>query len=257
MLSKADVVNWRKKADWATDDQVEQDLIISICLVKIFNHPALKGRLAFRGGTALNKLIFPNPLRYSEDIDMNRLDNDSATPILDGIREALKDVFPKKAKSVRTQQSIKLIYKYDSCLGNERKLKIEINVRETLPQEQIVDYPFVVESDFFTGDTLIKGFCKEEMIGTKIRALYQRKKGRDLFDLYELGKLVLDWDKIVDSFKKLDIGASREDFEHNMEEKITDAMFVEDMVPLLPENVEYNVNEAYEWFKKVITPRLD
>lgn len=256
MLSQSDIGNWRQNANWPTEDQVEQDLLISICLVKIFNHPYLKDRLAFRGGTALNKLIFPEPLRYSEDIDMNRLENDSAGPIIDGIRAALKDVFPNKARFRPTDQSIKLIYRYPAISGNERKLKVEINVRETLPQKEIIDYPFEVDSEFFTGKTNIKGFCKEEMIGTKIRALYQRKKGRDLFDLYELSKLDLNWDKIIDSFKKLDIGATREAFEKNIEAKMKEPSFLEDITPLLPTNVEYDVNKAHEWFIKEIIPRL-
>jgi predicted nucleotidyltransferase component of viral defense system len=256
MLSKIDVVNWRKNVDWATDDQVEQDLIISICLVKIFNNPYLKDRLAFRGGTALNKLVFPKPLRYSEDIDMNRLENDSAGPMIDAIRDVLKDLFPKKASYKSTDQSIKLAYTYPSIVVEDRKVKIEINVRETLPQEDIINYPFEVRSEFFTGRTDIRGFSKEEMIGTKIRALSQRKKGRDLFDLYELGKLDLDWAKIIQSFKKLNIGATREDFEENMKEKMADSIFLEDMRPLLPSSVKYDVVAAYEWFKCKIIPML-
>ena len=256
MLSQNDVNEWKKKANWLNEDQVEQDLLISICLVKIYNHSYLKERLAFRGGTAINKLIFPEALRYSEDIDMNRLENDSAGPIIDGIREALEDVFPNKAKYKSTDQSIKLTYTYQSITGRNRKLKIEINVRETLPLEEIIDYPFEVISDFFSGKTNIRGYCREEMIGTKIRALYQRKKGRDLFDLYELGKLDLDWDKVVESFKKLNLGVSQEDFEKNLEEKMKDSSFLGDMEPLLPTNVKYDINMAYEWFLKEVSPKL-
>jgi predicted nucleotidyltransferase component of viral defense system len=256
MLAQNDIIEWRKIANWPTDDQVEQDLIISVCLVKIFNHPYLNNRLAFRGGTALNKLIFPKALRYSEDIDMNRLENENAGPIIDSIREALKSVFSKKAKFKSTDQSIKLMYTYSSIIGQDRKLKIEINVRETLPQEKIVEYPFEVNSGFFSGKASIRGFCKEEIIGTKIRALYQRTKGRDLFDLYELGKLDLDWDKIVNSFKKLDIGASSNDFKKNLEEKMKEPMFIEDIVPLLPTDAHYSVYDAHEWFVNNLLERL-
>jgi hypothetical protein len=50
--------------------QVEQDLIISRALCDLFNSPARWGKIAFRGGTAINKLLFRQPLRYSEDIDL-------------------------------------------------------------------------------------------------------------------------------------------------------------------------------------------
>ena len=137
MLPQSVITAWKKKADWPLDDQVEQDLIISAALVKIFNHEFLKGKLAFRGGTAINKLIFPKSLRYSEDIDLNRLEAGKAGPIFDAIRDSLNDIFPEKAQSERTDMSVKLIYSYPAFSGGTSKLKIEINVREILPQKNV------------------------------------------------------------------------------------------------------------------------
>ncbi len=50
--------------------QVEQDLIICRALCDLFNAPALAGKIAFRGGTPIHKLLFEQPLRCSEDIDL-------------------------------------------------------------------------------------------------------------------------------------------------------------------------------------------
>ena len=94
------------------------------------------------------------------------------------------------------------------------------------------------------------------MIGTKIRALYQRKKGRDLFDLYELRKINLDWNKIIENFKKLNIGATGKQYGLNLEEKMKDDGFLEDLKPLLPIDVEYDVQLAYEWFVRDILIHL-
>lgn len=66
MIPKPVVMSWRQIANWPKDDQVEQDLIISACLVDLYNHKFLKDKIAFRGGTALNKIVFPQALRYSE-----------------------------------------------------------------------------------------------------------------------------------------------------------------------------------------------
>ncbi len=71
MIPKADIVAWRQFAPWVNDAQVEQDLIISRALVAIFQNPVLAERLAFRGGTALHKLYFDIPRRYSEDINID------------------------------------------------------------------------------------------------------------------------------------------------------------------------------------------
>jgi predicted nucleotidyltransferase component of viral defense system len=257
MIPNNVIQDWRQIADWPLDEQVEQDLIISAALVEIFNSPALKGEIAFRGGTALNKLIFPKGLRYSEDIDLNRLSNGPVKPVFRGIREAMKNILPKeKVITETTLNSIKLFYSYPSIGGGTRNLKIEVNVRETLPQENLKEHDFSVNSEFYSGSTKIVAFNTEEMIGTKIRALYQRKKGRDLFDLYKLNELGVDWDKIIASYKLLNIGTSQKEFQDNMKEKEVDATFLNDMGPLLPSNVEYYIKDAFSWFYQTILPKL-
>lgn len=71
MIPTQNIVAWGAVVPWADPRQVEQDLIISRAIVAIFEDPFLRTALRFRGGTALNKLHFPAPLRYSEDIDIS------------------------------------------------------------------------------------------------------------------------------------------------------------------------------------------
>lgn len=256
MIPKPVVDRWRQIAPFPLDQQVEQDLIISRSLVELFNHNYLKTRIAFRGGTALNKLIFPKPLRYSEDIDLNRLEKGPAKPVIAAVREAMMPVLGKESSFETTKNSLKFFYSYQAIDGTSKKLKIEINVRETLPNKPLAKTPYSVESDYFEGQTTIVAFDTEEMIGSKIRALYQRNKGRDLFDLYELSKMKHNWDNIVESFKLLNIGASKKMFEQNLELKMKDAQFLEDILPLLPAGVTYDPQAAYKWFSEVIIPKL-
>ena len=63
---------------------------MSRALVEIFNHDLLGAELRFRGGTALNKIVFPEPLRYSEDIDLVRTSAGPIGPILGALRDALE-----------------------------------------------------------------------------------------------------------------------------------------------------------------------
>jgi len=51
----------------------------------LFNDPFLRDEIRFRGGTALNKLHFPKPLRYSEDIDLTRTKEGPSKPIWDRV----------------------------------------------------------------------------------------------------------------------------------------------------------------------------
>lgn len=70
MIPTAYIQEWTAATPWPDPRQVEQDLIICRALCDIFNEPWLADRLAFRGGTAINKFLFRQPLRSSEDIDL-------------------------------------------------------------------------------------------------------------------------------------------------------------------------------------------
>jgi predicted nucleotidyltransferase component of viral defense system len=80
---------WRASAPWADSRQVEQDLIICRALCDLFNEPALNRKIAFRGGTAINKLLFKQALRYSEDIDLVQTQPEPIGATVDAIRAAL------------------------------------------------------------------------------------------------------------------------------------------------------------------------
>jgi Nucleotidyl transferase AbiEii toxin, Type IV TA system len=74
MISRANITAWRKTAPWPNDPQVEQDLILSRVITEIFSLPIVAHQMVFRGGTALHKLYFEPPGRYSEDIDLVQRD---------------------------------------------------------------------------------------------------------------------------------------------------------------------------------------
>jgi len=63
LIPQAYIQAWREHAPWPNPAQVEQDLIICRALCDLFNAPALAGKIAFRGGTAIHKLLFRLPLR--------------------------------------------------------------------------------------------------------------------------------------------------------------------------------------------------
>ena len=77
------------QAPWPNLNQVEQDLIISRALCDLFNAPSLAGKIAFRGGTAINKLLFQRAYRYSEDIDLVQMQPEPIGSTIDATRDAL------------------------------------------------------------------------------------------------------------------------------------------------------------------------
>ena len=66
MITKQAIIEWQENAPWTDMRQVEQDLIISRALTAIYSDDYLASRLAFRGGTALHRIYFSPPARYSD-----------------------------------------------------------------------------------------------------------------------------------------------------------------------------------------------
>jgi predicted nucleotidyltransferase component of viral defense system len=185
MIPMMNVIAWANVVPWAEQRQIEQDLIISRAIVNIFADPFLREQLRFRGGTALNKLHFPAPIRYSEDIDLVRTASGPIGPILDRIRESLEP-WLGRANFDQSPVAPKLRFRVqaeDPATMAQIRLKIEINTSETDAYDPPQAISFNVDNPWFSGTAEISTFSREEMMATKLRALLQRNKGRDLFDL--------------------------------------------------------------------------
>lgn len=221
----------------------------------LFNAPALKGKIAFRGGTAINKLLFTQPLRYSEDIDLVQTQAEPIGTTVDAIRDTLS--WLGKCNREQAGHSMHLIFKItpEADTRATLKLKVEINTREHDNFFGPKSYPFVVESEWYRGETEITSFEPEELFGTKLRALLQRRKNRDLFDLYHgLDQLAMDVDKLVSCFdhylalegKPISCAVA----EQRMLEELTRSL-IEDIDPLLPAGVRFNDDDALLAFEHV------
>lgn len=250
MIPRDYITEWRDQAPWVQDAQVEQDLIISRALVALFGHPLLGSTLAFRGGTALYKLYLLPPVRYSEDIDLVQVESAPAGDMLDAIREVI-DPWLGKANWKQSERGVTLYYRFDSedAPPIRLRLKIEINTREHFDVFGIEQVDFEVNSRWFNGASTIQTYQLDELLGTKLRALYQRRKGRDLFDLalgLELGHA--EPTKVVAAFlhymEKQGVRTTRAEFEANLAQKLTKPQFVADITPLLANNAQYDLESA-------------
>jgi predicted nucleotidyltransferase component of viral defense system len=106
-------------------------------------------------------------------------------PLLDRIRERMKFI-GTRGKSERSLHNNSIIYRFNSEIPPviNMRLKIEINAREHFNVLGLKEIEFKVKNSWFTGECRLTTFELEELFGTKLRALYQRRKRRDLFDLY-------------------------------------------------------------------------
>jgi predicted nucleotidyltransferase component of viral defense system len=255
LIAKKYLEAWAKIAPWADERQVEQDLIICRALCDLFNSPALKGRIAFRGGTAINKLLFSEPLRYSEDIDLVQTKPEPIGQTIDAIREALAWLGVPARKVAA--HSLHLNYRFNPEAAPDERLllKVEMNTREHANLMGLREMPFKMQSEWYSGSCEISTFAPEELFGTKLRALLQRRKNRDLFDLHHgLESLNLDERKVIKAFDHyLDLEGTtitRAHAEERMLKKLI-ASLTDDIGPLLPVGSRFEEADALGAFENV------
>ncbi len=248
---------------WQTNEQVEQDLVICRALVEIFKDDFLADSLAFRGGTALHKLYLQPQPRYSEDIDLVQIRSEPIKKTIVHLQKALS--FLGKSKVTPKKDNNTIVYRFESEIPpiQNLKLKIETNCREHFSVLGWEKKPFKIQSSWFEGECNLTTYKLEELLGTKLRALYQRRKGRDLFDLWRaLKNDELDIELVVKCYKaymKFSLEKpipTKKEFLLNLERKRVDDEFLGDTKALLRTSENYNHEEAFEMVTKEIVERM-
>lgn len=186
---------WSRRVDWSSDLQVEQDLWLHLFLVGLYSRPELREELVFWGGTALHLLHLAGSdghrMRYSEDLDFLRKTPGGIGPVLTPLGEMIESgglqytyetrtTFPKAWAAIPTSlRDVPLKVKLEFNTW-ERDLALGIEVHElavSIPEE--LDVP-----GWPAGVVYISTPRLEEQAAFKVRALWERNKGRDLFDLW-------------------------------------------------------------------------
>lgn len=267
MIPRDYITEWRANAPWVLDSQVEQDLVICRALVNIFSHPALAKALAFRGGTALYKLYLKPAARYSEryseNTDLVQVNAEPAGPVMDALREVL-DPWLGKAQYKQSDGRVTFNYRFASedPTPLTLRLKVEINTREHFTEHGFQTVPFEVTSRWFSGSCDITTYDLDELLGTKLRALYQRRKGRDLFDIsLALAQGDVDPARIVAAFSRyMHEGGhrvTRAAFEENLTLKLADQRFLSDIPPLLSADLNWDAQSAAALVMERLFPLLE
>lgn len=264
MINRAAIMAWNEHAPWSEPFMVEQDLIISRALVNIFSDDFLASELAFRGGTALHKLYLgPDQPRYSEDIDLVQINPGPIKPILFRLGEVLSWMPDKVTKPKRHNNTMLFRMQSEIPPVQPIRLKVEINCYEHFNVLGLQKVPFKVENPWFSGECNLTTYSLDELIGTKLRALYQRKKGRDLFDLQvALDSAPLDIDKVLECYNRymefvVEKVPTYKQFVANMELKMADPEFLDDTDILLREGaLKFEPYRAYDMVKSTFIDRM-
>lgn len=273
MLSRRDITDWAPDARWATEAQVEQDLLITRAIIAIYEDSFLSGQVAMRGGTVLHKVHLAPAARYSEDIDLVAIGDRARghivgalmrvlDPIMGGppVRNVVERIKLAIRNAAQPNEVARLTYEYQPTVAPPpiAALKIEVNVTERTPVYPVVRLVYAPQLPSGARSIEIVSYDVNEMLGTKLRALLQRDHGRDLFDLAHawthcaapghphpisapaVARAFLDY------MAREGSAVSQDQFRRSLARKLTLARFRADLRDVLATGVEYDVDGAAE-----------
>lgn len=257
-ITPSQVEEWSRLLQVGSLRLAEQDLRLTSLLDLIGSDEGFPVPLAFKGGTALNKLYFEDEGRLSVDLDFNALGSrDSVQQARGGIRARLftlvRELDPTSLiHHDHTWGLVRVAGRYDPVSGGKKDLiKVEVSMVERFPITPLVRKRFDVPGG---GSGEVATYGLDELISTKLRAFYSRRKGRDLYDLVRAGGLLGDPRLLrrmaVYHFYRTGALYIPEDLRANFEEKLGDPEYLEESRLFLREGRDWNAGMAVERFRE-------
>ena len=262
LLTRRDIIYHQSIVPWPNMRQVEQDLLLCRSMIALFEDDFLKTQIAMRGGTLLHKVYLAPPARYSEDIDLVVIGDRPDEHISKAIKRVLRDVLGRPSHSaweavklavrnvVKPSRVLRVIYHVPSLAdpgGKPLEIVVEANATERTSFRPVARLSFCYPFRDQTVSATLNGFEIHEMLGTKLRALFQRKRGRDLFDLYWAlteSSFPVNPSEIIESFlfymQQEGTIARRDEFIGILKNHLQDRGFLTDMNALLRTGISYD-----------------
>ena len=167
-------------------DVLEKVIHLLGLLDAIRSHPFLKGKLALKGGTALNLFVFDVP-RLSVDIDLNYVGAETTQAMLDErplIEEAMEAVFSREDLSIRripqAHAGGKWSLRYPAASGQSGRIDVDVNYMFRVPLWPVTTIDSRPVGSWRTTDIPVVDI--HELSAGKLTALLARRRARDLFD---------------------------------------------------------------------------
>jgi Uncharacterized conserved protein len=201
MISKRDILD--RADEWSLRaDVVEKDYVLGWLLAALGSHPATHEAWVFKGGTAIKK-CFIETYRFSEDLDFTlRADAPYDEPAiraalagvaslaqeLSGIEFRAVDIRARQNKAGEPTYEARLTYRGPLAIPIEPKVRFDLTRFEEIglpPERRAIMHAY---PDSLPDDATVACYAFEELLAEKIRALLQRTRPRDLYDVV----LILD-----------------------------------------------------------------
>ncbi len=183
---------------------VEKDYVLGWVLAGIYQHAVLAENWIFKGGTCLKKCYFET-YRFSEDLDftltdLSRIDQEF---LVDAFREIGEwiyertgieipeelqefEVFENPRGTVSCQGKLSYRGPIAPRSGGLPRIKLDLTLDELLVLPSAERVIFHDYSDVPTDEISIRCYAYEEAFAEKVRALGERARPRDLYDVVNL-----------------------------------------------------------------------
>lgn len=256
-ITEGTVRKWGDLIDINNLNVAEHDYRISYLLSDICSNEFLKDKLLLKGGTAINKLHLKSLSRISLDLDFNHIGSkEEVLKSVRRIRETLIQIAKEQDQSYkvtfdRRYEQTTIHLKYNSVTGQQpiQPIKIEVSHVERFPILKTESKELML----YNSQTSIETYRIEELLATKLRTIYDRMKGRDLYDLASCIHLVSD--KIV--LKKMFLYyfyRDRKVFDPKIFfEKVSNSSYDDDVRGYIRPSVRFDLEDA----KKEVIQKYD
>ncbi len=198
MIGRAAIVE--RVSEWGLrEDVVEKDYALGWVLWGIGSDPVLANAWVFKGGTCLKK-CYVETYRFSEDLDFTVLpggpSDDAAVAealqrMLARVQEASGIDFSLRTPVVRSRpagssQEGRIYFRGPRSAPEAASIKIDLSIGEVVarpPVLRVISHPY---PDSLPGPAVVRSYSFEEVFAEKLRAMGERGRPRDLYDIVNL-----------------------------------------------------------------------
>jgi len=206
MISKAELKSISNSLK-LSDVIVEKDYVLGWLLAAIGQFPSLKDAWVFKGGTCLRKCFFKD-YRFSEDLDFTIANAESAHMVFirESINEILQWVFQNSGIEINLERTLfetvenpskqciiqgRIFYKGPVSPSSPRqwpRIKLDLTANEIIVNKPV--FRHIIHTPYSDGDLIssltIQSYNLVDLFAEKIRALFERTRPRDLYDVVEI-----------------------------------------------------------------------
>jgi len=199
MITKQDILD--RASEWQLRPEVvEKDYVLGWLLWGLGRHPVVSEMWVFKGGTCLKKCYFET-YRFSEDLDFTLRPEapyarDEILTVLREVAHAVAEesgieisadtivVDERHDKQGRATFKARLGYKGPLAFpGEPRRILFDLTAHEPLLSEPVGAPIFHPYPDTLPLPASIRAYPLEELLAEKTRALQERTRPRDLYDV--------------------------------------------------------------------------